>query len=123
MSTLQNAVCWAEIPVTDLAKGKAFYDAVLQTELELQDGGPNMMAVFPPASGEGISGHLYPGKPAPRGTGNTIHLVAQEPLEIVMERVIAAGGEVLSPALPVPSGHFFYAYDPDGNSVGFFYYS
>ena len=36
MSIPQNAVCWAEIPVTDLVKGKAFYDAVLQTELEMQ---------------------------------------------------------------------------------------
>lgn len=118
-----HAVCWAEIPVTDMERGKAFYNAVLNTELVDDNNAPNPMAVFPTADqGSGIAGHLYPGTPAPKGTGNTIHLVASDPLEQVMERVKAAGGEVVSPAIDIPAGSFFYALDPDGNSIGLFNY-
>lgn len=121
--TTEHAVCWVEIPVTDMARGKAFYNAVLQTELVDDNNAPNPMAVFPTSNPQaGIAGHLYPGKPAPKGTGNTIHLVASEPLGKVMERVKDAGGEVVSPAIDIPLGSFFYALDPDGNSVGFFNY-
>ncbi|MBO6639774.1 MAG: VOC family protein [Roseitalea sp.] len=117
----EHAVCWAEIPVTDMERGKAFYGTVLGVELNDNNDGPNPMADFPTKDPKtGISGHLYPGKPAPKGTGNTIHLVASDPLDTVMERVKAAGGEVVSPAIDIPAGRFFYAHDPDGNSIGFF---
>ena len=49
-------------------------------------------------------------------------IVALDPLEAVMDRVPAAGGEVVSPVIDIPAGRFFYATDPDGNSVGFFNY-
>ena len=40
------------------------------------------MAIFPVNDMKlGVSGHLYPGKPAAGGSGNTIHLAAPEPLE------------------------------------------
>jgi len=119
----EHAVCWVEIPVTDMAHGKAFYNAVLQTELVDNNDGANPMADFPTKNPQtGIAGHLYPGKPAPKGTGNTIHLVVSEPLDQVMERVTDAGGEVVSPAIDIPAGSFFYALDPDGNSIGLFNY-
>ena len=121
-TTNEHALCWAEIPVTDMDRGKAFYNAVLRTELVDSNDAPNPMAVFPTTTNMGIAGHLYPGKPAPRGTGNTVHLVANEPLETVMERVRQAGGEVVSPPIDIPAGRFFYALDPDGNSIGLFNY-
>jgi hypothetical protein len=37
-----------------------------------------------------------------------------------MGRVKASGGEVLSPTIDIPAGSFFYATDPDGNSIGLF---
>jgi uncharacterized protein len=116
----QHTLCWAEIPVTDLDKARKFYEAALGVQLTLQDGGPNMMAVIPSPGGDGFSAHLYPGQPAARGTGSSIHLTAHDPLETVMERVTKAGGEVVSPPIDIPSGRFFYALDLDGNSIGFF---
>src|SRR5690606_38366905 len=78
----EHALVWFEIPVTDMKRAKAFYDAVFLTELQEEEGGPNPMAMFPVTNtGEGRSGHLYPGKPAAEGTGNTIHLAAPAPLE------------------------------------------
>ena len=115
-----DAVVWSEIPVTDLDRAKTFYAEVLQAALTDQDNGPNPMAVFPHAGDTGVAGHLYPGKPAPEGCGSTVHLAAPGALEGTMERVRAAGGRVVSEAIPLPAGRFFYALDPDGNSIGFF---
>ncbi len=115
-----NAAVWFEIPVSNLAKANAFYDAVLQNELQDQEMGPNKTIVFNPADGSGVSGHLYEGKPAAAGTGNTIHLAVSEPLEEAMSRVSAHGGQVVSPVIPIPSGRFAYCLDPDGNSIGLF---
>ena len=111
---------WFEIPVTDLDRARAFYGAVLKRELTREDGGPNPMAAFSSMSDPGVSGHLYPGKPAPAGTGPTIHLAAPDGLEATAARVREAGGTVVSEPIAIPSGSFFYATDPDGNSIGFF---
>lgn len=119
---LEHAVCWAEIPVTDMEKGKAFYGKVLGVELVDSNDGPNPMALLPTKGGDGVAAHLYPGKPAPEGTGNTVHIVASDPLETVMERVTEAGGQVVTPPIDIPAGSFFYALDPDGNSIGLFRY-
>ncbi|WP_121061831.1 VOC family protein [Chachezhania antarctica] len=116
--TPRNAIAWMEIPVTDMDKAMAFYSAVTQMEFNMEEGGPNPMAMFKTADG-GVAGHLYPGKPAPRGQGPTIHLSAPDKLEAVTERVKQAGGTVISPPIPIPNGRFFYAEDPDGNSIGF----
>ena len=115
-----HAMAWSEIPVTDMDRAKAFYADVLQAELVIEDGGPNPMAMLPYAGGAGVSGHLYPGKPAPPGCGNTVHLAAPEVLERTMERVRSAGGQIVSEVITIPAGRFFYALDLDGNSIGFF---
>ncbi len=118
--TPQNAVVWFEIPVTDLAKSKQFYETVLQNELVDQDMGPNVTSIFTPAEGAGVSGHLYVGKPAANGSGSTIHLAVPEPLESALERTVSAGGQVVSEIVQIPAGRFAYCLDLDGNSIGLF---
>lgn len=116
--TAPNAVVWTEIPVTDLARGQAFYETVLGVSMMPEQMGPNMGAVFPYDGG--VSGHIYEGKPAGDGRGPTVSLAVADGLPDVMERVRAAGGAVLSEAITIPFGSFFYATDPDGNSLSFF---
>ena len=118
MST--NTCVWFEIPVADLDRARAFYSAVLRRDLSRQDGDPNPMVALTEMSDEGVSGHLYPGKPPAPGTGPTIHLSAPDGLDATAERVREAGGAVVSDPIAIPSGSFFYATDPDGNSIGFF---
>ena len=48
--TPANVAVWFEIPVTDMGRAKAFYNAVLQTELRDDNTGPNPMAIFPAAA-------------------------------------------------------------------------
>jgi len=115
-----NAAVWFEIPVSDINRAKAFYSQVLMTEFADQNAGPNPMAVFAHAGENGVSGHLYPGKPAGDGSGPTLHLPVPDSLEAGLERVTAAGGRVLSPIIDIPAGRFAYCLDPDGNSIGIY---
>ena len=115
-----DTAVWFEIPVTDLDAAQRFYEEVLSISMTRDDTGPNPMVMFANPEDKGVHGHLYPGKPADPGTGNTIHLRVGDPLEAVMGRVRAAGGEVKSPIIPIPAGRFVYIGDPDGNSIGLF---
>ncbi|MBY8916306.1 VOC family protein [Nitratireductor rhodophyticola] len=116
-----NAVVWAEIPVTDLDRARDFYAAVVQNELVLREDGPNPFAIFDTRDPQdSVAGHIYPGKPAPEGTGPTIHLAVPAPLEDAMERVTKNGGKLVSPIITIPAGRFVYCLDPDGNSFGIF---
>lgn len=120
--TPQHFNVWMEIPVTDLDKAIEFYNAVFKTELKLvTDMGPNPIAMFPVTEdATGVAGHLYPGKPAPKGTGPTIHLACPDTLEETMERFAENGGEILSDPIAIPAGRFAYGTDPDGNSISMF---
>ena len=116
----KNTCVWFEIPVSDLDASKRFYEEVLSITMTRNDDGPNPMVMFSSMADMGVSGHLYPGKPSEAGTGNTIHLAIDGSLDDAMGRVKASGGEVLSPTIDIPAGSFFYATDPDGNSIGLF---
>lgn len=117
--TPEHFACWFEIPVTDLEAARAFYAEVFQMELTVEEDGPNPIVVFPvkdPA--EGVSGHLYPGTPSENGP--TVHLMVPDNLKAARERLEKAGGTAVSPDIEIPPGVFFYAKDPDGNSIGLF---
>ncbi|MGH1348484.1 MAG: VOC family protein [Nannocystales bacterium] len=119
--TPQHFTVWAEIPVTDMERAIAFYRAATGAELNLDTSGPNPIAIFKPENPEtGVAGNLYPGKPAGNGHGPTVHLAAAGSIEAISKRVKDAGGTHVSDPITIPAGRFFYAQDPDGNSVGFF---
>ncbi len=115
-----DTCAWFEIPVTDLDRARSFYSAVMPRDLEMSEQGPNPMALFAPLAEQGVAGHLNQGKPAGAGTGPTIHLAAPDALDACMQRIRDNGGTVVSEVIEIPSGRFFYATDPDGNSIGLF---
>jgi len=115
-----NRIVWAEIPVADMARAQKFYETVLEEPLNLIDEAPNPTAMLPYPGGAGAAGHLYPGTPAKRGEGITAHVAVFSELDAAMERVKAAGGEVVSDVITIPAGSFFYAIDTEGNSLGVF---
>lgn len=116
-----NQLVWGEIPVIDLEAARLYYGAVLKTELTITSEEPNDIIFLPVSdSVNGVSTHIYPGKPAVDGTGPTLHLAAPTDLETTADRVVEAGGKVLSPAIDIPAGSFIYTQDPDGNSISWF---
>ena len=117
----KNVAVWFEIPVSDLGRAVAFYNKILDQQMEIDHNqGPNPIAPFAYENGDGAGtgGHLYPGKP--NENGPTIHLAAPDSLEATRARIFDAGGKVESDDIPLPAGAFFYARDLDGNSIGLF---
>ncbi|MCP3971982.1 MAG: VOC family protein [Rhodobacteraceae bacterium] len=119
--TPKNAVVWAEIPVTDMTAAVAFYNTVFGFDLQIDNSGPNPMAMLPTNPPmEGTAGHLYTGKPAAKGTGPTVHMAIPDTVEEARARCIGAGGDSEGPVIEMPFGRWAYATDPDGNSIGLF---
>lgn len=110
-----NAVVWSEIHVRDLDAATVFYAQVTAMEPQRMEMFGTDVAVFGAMDGSGFD--LQVGEP---GAGTTVYIAAEGALSDTMDRVRAAGGEVLSEAMTVPTGAFFAALDPDGNRVGFF---
>ncbi|HPT51442.1 MAG TPA: VOC family protein [Accumulibacter sp.] len=120
---MQNVIDWFEIPVSDLPRAQAFYEAVLQTSLVRENhAGPEIrMAVF---SGEeaAVKGALMSGHPAlqPGARGTLVYLHADASLDAVLQRVVAAGGQVAMSKVALPEGLGVIAHmlDVDDNLVG-----
>ena len=99
---MQTVIDWFEIPVSDVPRAQAFCEVVLQMSLLRENyAGPGMqMAVFP-GEGDAVKGALMSGHPA-------------------LQRVEAAGGQVLMGRVALPEGLGFMAHmsDVDGSRVG-----
>ena len=116
-----HAVVWSEIPVTDMERARAFYADVLQAPLTLQEDGPNPIAVLPPCRRRGRRR-----APLPRHAGIEGRRKHGAPRGLREAR----GDDGAGPQSGWGSDergdprsrarHFFYALDPDGNSIGFF---
>jgi uncharacterized protein len=118
------AITWFQIPVGDFARGKKFYETVCDVRLEPMDAGPDMqMAGFPAdwRAGE-ISGAIVCGEAAvPSATGTAVFLNGNPDLQVLLDRVEAAGGKVLVPKTAIGmegAGHFAMIADTEGNTVG-----
>ena len=116
---MKNALNWFEIPVKDLGRAAAFYDAVFACTLKQEhfDGRP--IAVFP-ADERGVAGALVQDASwSPSAQGTLVYLDASGALESCLARVKAAGGEVLLPRTSVGEpGFIAIVRDPEGNRVG-----
>lgn len=125
---MQKVIDWFEIPVREIGPAQAFYEAVLQTNLHKADfAGPGMqMAVFP-GLGDAVKGALISGHPAMQVgvCGSLVYLHAGASLDTALQRVLAAGGEVVMGRVALPEGMGFMAHmrDVDGNRVGLHAYA
>lgn len=114
------AITWFEIPVADLDRAQAFYEAVLAAPLRREAMGPQTLAVLPyaePATG----GALLHGPDAPPpGAGTLVYLNVAPSLDAAVARAVAAGGRVLVPRVDLPDGMgaFVHIADSEGNRVG-----
>jgi uncharacterized protein len=121
---LANAVTWFQIPCGNFERGKRFYETILGATLQ-DMGVPGIMkmAAFPadPEKGD-VGGAIVAGPGAvPCGDGTIVFLNPGPDLQVVLDRVGAAGGSVLMPKTQVPmSGGGFFALfvDTEGNTVG-----
>lgn len=115
-----NMAGWFEIPVTDMDRAKAFYEAVFDLHLDRHQMGPQEMAWFPMQEGTyGAGGALVRGPGyLPTQTGVVIYLAAPE-IEPTLARTQAHGGRILARKTAIGEYGFigFFA-DTEGNRIG-----
>lgn len=118
------AITWFQIPAAHMARATMFYETICDTKLEPMEAGPDMqMSGFPAdwRAGE-ISGAVVCGPGAvPSPTGTAVFLNANPDLQVMLDRVEAAGGKILMPKTAIGmegAGHFAMISDTEGNTVG-----
>lgn len=109
---------WFEIPATDLPRAKRFYDTIFQMDIEVLDLGGLQMGIFPHGEvGAALCRHeSY----RPSDTqGPLIYLNANPDLQLVLDRIGPAGGQVLRPKTQISPEHGYMAVfiDTEGNRL------
>ena len=121
---MASAITWFQIPATDIARAKAFYETICGLELEQLLASPGMeMWGFPSDWQQGeIGGAIVCGEGAvPSATGTAVFLNGNPDLQVMLDRVEAAGGKILMPKTAIGmegAGSFAMIADTEGNTVG-----
>lgn len=125
-----NPVGWFEIYVEDMARARAFYEAVLQTELspldmpESADAGDwssMEMWAFPMSEeGYGASGALVRMPGVTPGRGGALIYFSSEDCAAEAARVAEHGGSLVQEKMSIGQyGFIALATDTEGNTIGF----
>lgn len=120
-SSPRRVVNWFEIPVSNMARAVALYNAMLDTQLQVTDFGGMPHAVFMTNDPARTGGALIvdPARPPKKGTGTTIYLDAKDGVARCLARAVEAGAKVVQPVTSIGEhGHIAMIEDLDGNVVG-----
>ncbi|WP_019179873.1 VOC family protein [Microbacterium yannicii] len=116
-----SRVVWFDIPVTDMTRAIAFYEALTGDRLiRLPVGEGKETAVFAAEEG-GAAGCLFAApEDEPSHFGSRVYFDAGPSLDRWLERVESAGGRILVPKTEIGGGRGVFAYieDSEGNRVG-----
>lgn len=115
-----NPVVWFELYVQDMARARAFYEAVFQIALQRLPGPDLEMWAFPMAEDQpGAAGALVRFEGMPPGSGGTVVYFACEDCAVEASRVTAAGGVLHREKMAIGDyGFIALALDTEGNLIG-----
>jgi hypothetical protein len=123
-----NPVAWFEIYVQDMGLARAFYEAVLQTNLQHlpppPGGGPAedslTMLAFPMSEEDyGASGALVQMEGVPPGGGGTLVYFSCEDCAVEAGRAKENGGSIVRGKMPIGEyGFIALVNDTEGNMIG-----
>jgi len=115
---IKDFISWFEIPVYNIHRAAAFYNAIYSIEMEINTSTDYAMAYFP--ADKGIGGALVAGPGCvPNATGVLIYLNAGNDLDSILGRVELAGGRVIMPRTMISeqAGSFALFIDSEGNRL------
>ena len=119
MPSHANPVNWFEIPVTDIARAKSFYENVLGVELTDSEMGPNRMAWFPMEMGApGAAGTLIQGEGYTPSTQGSLVYLHVDKIETTLDAINDNGGKTLMPRVDIGQhGLIAHFEDSENNRV------
>lgn len=118
-----NAISWFEIPSTDLDRAQKFYETIFGLELIVMDLQNIKMRMFPLDDMMGVGGAIVDsgGFHKPSATdGPLIYLNGNPDVQHVLDKVTAAGGQIIVPKTEISPEYGFMAVfiDTEGNRIG-----
>lgn len=121
MDNTTNALNWFEIPVTDMARAKHFYQAIFGIHMEEMNMGEMLMAGFPgePGSGKAMGALVKSENHKPSTDGVVIYLNANPDMTDVLERIGSEGGQILMGKTQITPeiGYMAFFIDTEGNKI------
>lgn len=117
-----NAVSWFEIPTNDIDRACRFYETIFEIRM-IPLNFPNLqMRMFPISDPMNIGGALVHNEDfyRPSATeGPMVYLNANPDVQIVLDRITAAGGTIIVPKTDISPEHGCMAVfiDSEGNRV------
>lgn len=121
---MKNAISWFEIPTTDIDRAQRFYETIFGISLSPMDLPNIKMRMFPlDDMMNQVGGALVDsaGFHQPSDTrGPLIYLNANPDVQLVLDKVEAAGGKVLVPKTEISPeyGSMGVFLDSEGNRIG-----
>ena len=125
---MENTIVWADIPVTDIDRAMKFYGAVLQRKFMKAEGMEGIAIEAPPENPPDMAAGSFPvsfdlamtPNNKPSTTGCTIYLNSYGDPEGMIQRAVAAGGEMLMPVSDMGEmvGFIGMFKDSEGNRIG-----
>lgn len=120
LSTATNALNWFEIPVTDVARAKEFYETIFDIEMQHIEMMGMQMIMFPSQSPKSGGALVQSPNHKPGTTGSIVYLNGNPDLQIVLEKIENAGGQITMPKTNIDpeTGNMAFFIDTEGNLVG-----
>ncbi len=118
---MTNAINWFEIPVTDFARAKKFYETILAAEIMEMPFPNGNYGMLPSDMQNGVGGGLVQGEGfEPSDKGTIVYLNGGDDLSLPLSRVEQAGGKILMPKTSIgENGYMAHFIDTEGNRVAF----
>lgn len=121
---MNNAISWFEIGTTDLDRATKFYETIFNIKLNPLDLDNIKMRMFPlDDMMNGVGGALVDSKGfhKPSATdGPLIYLNGNPDVQLILDRVEAAGGKIMVPKTEISAEYGYMAVfiDSEGNRIG-----
>ncbi len=115
-----NSLNWFELAVTDFNRAKKFYETIFGITLQEMEFEGTKMGMFPSDSASGkLSGAICQGEwYKPSAAGVVIYFNGDPDLQIALDKVEAAGGQITRPKTPIGEFGFMAMFiDTEGNHV------
>lgn len=117
---MKHSINWFEIPVTDFARAKKFYEALFSAEImEMPFPGGQYGMLPADMQNGGVGGGIVQGEGfVPSDKGTIVYLNGGDDLSVPLSKVEGAGGKIILPKTSIGANGFMAHFiDTEGNRV------